>query len=139
MKRTVLSVVGLFLFAAFASEASAQTRRMVMRQFKCNPQAVGVQLFQQRRPVAQDMIEEGKFIDYGVLSHNWGDEWSVADYFIIDNLDDFLTAGTFGEFNRRRNEMVEETEFEEELPPFGEVCTEHKDNIWIMVAPPGGW
>ena len=139
MKRTVLSFLGLLLLATFASQASAQTRRMIIRQFKCNPPGVGVQLFQRVRPVAQQMIEEGKFIDYAVLRHNWGDEWSVADYFVIDNLDDFLTAGSFGELNRRIGEMLEETEFEEELPPFREVCTEHKDNIWVMVAPPGGW
>ncbi len=139
MKRTVLSLLGLLLFATFASQANARTRRMIMREFKCHPQGVGIRLFQQVRPVAQQMIKEGKFIDYGVLSHNWGNEWSVADYFIVDNLDDFLTAGSFGELNRRIGEMVEETEFEEELPPFQEVCTEHRDDIWVMVAPPGGW
>lgn len=117
-------------------EAGPTPTHSIVRFFKCERQGLAVQMFQRGRAVAEEMIAEGKFIDYGILTHNWGDEWNVVDYFVVDGLGSFF--GNFGEFFSRVNEANEAAEAagEEELPPFNEVCQEHKDNIYSVVPPP---
>lgn len=130
-----LLAVALIPADTWAQEDEAQATHVVMRYFKCSPQDLGVQMFQQGRGVVEEMVEEGKFADYGVLAHNWGDEWNVMDWFAVDGLSDFFA--NFSEMMQRLNAMAPaEGEGEEELPPFNEVCTEHKDNIWTIIDPP---
>lgn len=146
MSRWRLAVAGLVAMALVAPAGAAQEApaegaeeatptHVIVRSFKCNPQGTAVQIFQRGRGVVQEMIDEGKFVDYGLLVHNWGDEWNVVDFFVVDGLDSFF--GNFSELLRRLNEADEEVgEDEEELPSLNEVCTEHKDSIYGIVSPP---
>lgn len=123
---------------AFPVQVQAQTpartagpTHSVVRFFKCNPQGAGVRLFQQMRPVVRQMIAEGKFVDYGLMTHAWGDDWNVVDYFVVSDLGAFFA--NFAELVRRVSAA---------LPPatnppqaFNEVCTAHKDVIYNIVPP----
>ena len=135
-----LTTSGLLLMLVMVTpplEAQEATpTHVVMRYFKCNPQGAAVAMFQEGRAVAQEMVEEGKFISYGILTHNWGDEWNVVDFFAIDGLDDYFA--NFAELLQRVNAAAQAEEGEDDAPSFSEVCTEHKDNIYSVVPPPSG-
>lgn len=141
MKPVIAALLALVCLAAVSAPAAAQEEatatHVVMRYFKCSPQGVAVRMFQQGRPVVDEMIEEGKFVGYGLLAHSWGDEWNVMDWFAVDGIDSFFDA--FNELNQRMNAAAEAAEAEgeeDEFPPFNEVCTDHKDNIYAVVQPP---
>lgn len=146
MTRTVPALGVLLALALLPPSLEAQApaqaptpTHSVVRFFKCNPQGVGVRALQRARPEVQKMIAEGKFIDYGILTHAWGDEWNVVDYFIVAGLDGFFT--NFTDLFRRiqaANQQTAPQEGQEEEPSFGEACTEHKDVIYAIVAPPAG-
>jgi hypothetical protein len=106
----------------------------IVRFFKCSPTGTAIEWLQRWRPFVQEMIEEGKFVDYGILRHAWGDEWNVVDYFVVADLGSFFP--NFDELIRRVLDSDKRTEWEEEeLPSFSEVCTQHKDIIYAIVPP----
>lgn len=142
MKR-MLAVAVFAVVVATAAPATAQMatdqQYIVTRSFQCS--GGGVAWLQAWRPVVQEMIAEGRFIDYGILTHAWGDEWNVNDYFVVSDLGEFFTA--FSDLIDRLGERdipaptYENAEGETvERPPFGQICTAHKDNIYFVVAPP---
>ena len=120
--------------AAPLEAQEATPTHVVMRYFKCNPQGEAVALMQEGRPVVDEMIAEGKFISHGIMTHNWGDGWNVVGFFAVDGLDSFF--GNFGELTPRIEAATEGDE--EDRPQWDEICTEHKDNIYFLVAPPDG-
>lgn len=138
MRRAMPFLIALFILAILPSPTQAQEEatatHTVVRFFKCNPQGTAIRMFQNTRHVAQEMVEEGKFVSYGILSHNWGDEWNVIDYINVDGLSSFFA--NFSEWTRRTNEAVEAMDIPEDAPAFNEICTEHKDNIYRIVSPP---
>lgn len=85
-------------------------------------------------PVYEDLVREGRLINFGALRHAWGDEWNWVTYFTARDLPTFLAARQ--EALRRLRER-----FPNPAPNF---CTLHKDNIYdLMYAapampPPGG-
>lgn len=146
MTRTVLPLATLLALVLLPPSLEAQApaqgptpTHTVVRFFKCDPQGAAVRALQRARPEVQKMIAEGKFIDYGILTHAWGDEWNVVDYFVVDGLDGFFT--NFTELFQRiqaANRQRAPQEGQEEEPSFGQACTEHKDVIYAIVAPPAG-
>ncbi|MGH7477909.1 MAG: hypothetical protein ACRELD_16735 [Longimicrobiales bacterium] len=146
MKRMLAVAAALTLVGTVAPAAAQEpmeAQYIVTRSFQCSPQGGGVAWLQAWRPVVQEMIAEGRFLDYGILTHAWGDEWNVNDYFVVTDLDGFF--GSFTELVRRVGErdlappMVENEEGEMvERRPFGQICTTHKDNIYAVVAAPSG-
>lgn len=139
MKRLSLSIPVLLLMA-FGAEASAQEAEegpqpgvVSVRYFQCpfDTQGEAVRrLNTEWRSVVEELIDEGELLDYGILTHAWGDEWNVLDYFVAEDLVSFHEA--FAEAFDRIQERVPE----EQDPPFGELCPAHKDNIYFVVAPP---
>lgn len=146
MKR-MLAVAVAATLGAVASPAAGQEdadrQFVVARSFQCSPQGGGIAWLQAWRPIVQEMIAEGSFVDYGIMAHAWGDEWNVVDFFVVEDLSAFHTD--FAELVRRAVERdipaptYENSEGETvERAPFGQICTRHKDNIYALVAPPGG-
>jgi hypothetical protein len=138
MFRSSLGVLGLLVALAVLppSVRAQEATHVVIRYFKCNPEAVAIRMFQQTRSVAAEMVEEGKFLDYRLFRHNWGDDWNVVDEFTISGLSGYFA--NYSEMGRRIDEYLEGTDEDDEFPPFNEVCTEHKDNIYRLVQPPSG-
>lgn len=130
-------LVPLLLLAAVGSEAAAQEQEgpqpgvIVVRYFQCplNHQGEAVEMLNTGwRPIVQEMIEEGHFLDYGILTHAWGDEWNVMDYFVAESPAAFHEAINVA--FQRAGERLPEPE-----TPFGELCPYHKDNTYAVVPP----
>ncbi len=138
MKHAV-SLLALLLFLPPQGQAQEATHTVV-RYWKCSPQGPGIEWLQSARPIALEMVDEGKFVSYGILAHSWGDEWNVVDYFTVDGLDTFFEH--FSEFGQRVGQMRlaanEDDPNAHIVTAFRESCTEHKDVIYAVVPPPSG-
>ncbi|MDX1530547.1 MAG: hypothetical protein R3362_03395 [Rhodothermales bacterium] len=85
------------------------------------------------QPAAQAMVDEGSLINWGMLTHQWGDEWNVVFYTTAADTEAFLAANE--ELNRRTTENVEAAgEDPEESNPFMKWCSAHRDNIYTHVS-----
>jgi hypothetical protein len=74
-------------------------------------------------PILNELVKEGLLIDWGILSHDWGDEWNFNNYYIAEDKAKFNKA--WQEYVKRLNKK-DSTLWKK----FGEYCTEHKDNIY---------
>lgn len=77
-------------------------------------------------PVAQAMVNEGTILNYGLLSHDWADEWNMVIYMSTPDTPSYLAA--FEELNRRVGEQ------HPDAPPITDYCSIHKDNIYTVPA-----
>ena len=136
MRLTPLAVLALsllvFLPPLHAQQAEPGT--LVVRYFKCpmNHQDEAVEMLNTDwRGWAEEEIDEGRLIDYGVLVHSWGDEWNVMDYFVAESQSAFQEA--WSSLISRADEADPDGEMVDRM---GEICPEHKDNIYSYVDPP---
>jgi hypothetical protein len=74
-------------------------------------------------PVLDEVVREGRLLSWGVLTHDWGDEWNFVVYYTATNVNAFHSA--WGEIVRRVRER--RPNFMADFAPY---CTEHKDNIY---------
>ncbi|MCH8123856.1 MAG: hypothetical protein IH853_12135 [Bacteroidetes bacterium] len=75
-------------------------------------------------PIEQELVNEGKLTNYGMLIHDWADEWNVVFYRTAVDKTAFFEARA--EFGRRF------TERHPDAPSLTDYCTEHKDNIYVL-------
>lgn len=143
--RSLLAAVlglGLLLPGALAGQAEAaqeeeegpQPGVVVIRYFQCDMGRTGeaIEMLNTTwREVVESVIEDGMLIDYGILTHNWGDEWNLMDYFVAENSIAFH-EGWNEALSRIQERDPEGTGFE----TFTDICTRHKDNMWGVVSPP---
>lgn len=84
-------------------------------------------------PVLNALVDEGKLTSWGILTHNWGDEWNWNWYVFAENREAFHSA--WGEMARRVQEADSET-----FTQLMGMIEEHKDNFYAVrnfrVAPP---
>jgi hypothetical protein len=140
MKRgvTLALSIALLVPAALAAQDGPLLGTVVLSFNKCDLDQVGYisQLTDSAVvPIVQELVNEGKIFNYGLLTHNWGDEWNVVYYYVVENHQSFLNfwsdfvsrvqvrhPGLFSEFQAR--------------------CSEHRDNIYGHAAftgpPPAG-
>ena len=81
---------------------------------------------QYERPVWNTLVEEGKIMGYGHLTHTWGDEFNHNVYFVAENKSAFFEA-----WDTFFNELNISTE---ELNEVQSKIKKHKDNIYIHTA-----
>ena len=86
-------------------------------------------------PIAQELVNEGMIFNYGLMTHNWGDEWNVVYYYVAESHRAFLDF--WSEFVSRIQQRHPDL-----FGEFQERCSEHKDNIYGHSAftgpPPAG-
>ncbi len=76
-------------------------------------------------PIAQELVSEGKLMSFGMLAHDWGDEWNVVFYYTAENKAAFFEA--WAEMGRRYIGR------HPDAPLLSDFCTgEHKDNIYTL-------
>lgn len=106
----------------------------VVRYFQCSlgktSEAVRM-LNEDFRPYAQEQIDAGRLMDYGILTHAWGDEWNVVDYFIAEDMETWGSA-----WSAILSSLGEGDPEGEMFQAFAELCPDHKDNIYTVVRPP---
>jgi len=84
-------------------------------------------------PIAQELVNEGKFSAVGSAYHAWGDEWNVVQWYTARDIPTFLSA--WGELIQRVNQR--HPRFMTQIQTW---CTEHKDSFYSQgraTAPPG--
>jgi hypothetical protein len=84
-------------------------------------------------PIYQELVDEGEILSWGMMTHQWGDEWNVIFYTTAADTPSFRTA--FEEAGRRMQER------HPDLTPLAEYCLKHKDNIYTLetsTEAPGG-
>lgn len=81
---------------------------------------------QYERPVWNTLVEEGKIMGYGHLTHTWGDEFNHNAYFVAESKSAFFEA-----WDTFFNELEISTE---ELAEIQSKIKKHKDNIYVHTA-----
>jgi hypothetical protein len=117
-------------------EEETRANMIIMRYFQCDmgetADAVAV-LNGTWRSIMDDLQEEGMIQGYGILTHGWGDEWNLMDWFAVENMHTWHLA--WSEALSRMNAADPEGEG---YATFVEACESHKDNMWQIVHPPEG-
>lgn len=75
-------------------------------------------------PIMQELVDEGTIMNFGMLTHQWGDEWNVVFYITAPDTPTYLEASreAVDRFEERHPDVLNLTE----------VCSEHKDNIYTL-------
>jgi hypothetical protein len=130
MNRRILFLILICLFAPTVSHAQdSQRETLVLEMWKCQWDKVGVlaQVADSLQvPIAQELIDEGKLLSFGMLAHDFADEWNVVYYTRAVDKAAFFSA--LSEMNSRLYER------HPDVNPWSDLCTEHKDNIYTVRA-----
>ncbi len=124
-----IALAGLFAPTVSLAQESQQPTTVAVEYWKCDYSKLGIiaQVTDSLViPIAQELVNEGRLVSYGMLTHNWGDEWNVVFYQTAADKTAFFSAWT--EINSRFNER------HPDVPPLTDYCTEHKDNIYTLRA-----
>ena len=122
-----LALAGLFAPTLSLAQESEPFPTIVLSSWKCDWTKLGTIAQSNdslRTPIAQELVNEGKLINYGMLTHDFADEWNVVTYRTAADKTAFFEAAA--ELNRRF------TERHPDAPSLTDYCTEHKDNIYVL-------
>jgi hypothetical protein len=78
-------------------------------------------------PVANELVDEGLWLEWSYLTHRYGDEFNRVFVYEAADLESHLVASA--EFTRRMAERFEG------MSPITENCPEHRDNIYTRTLP----
>ena len=84
------------------------------------------------RPAAQEMVDEGLIMNWGMMTHQWGDQWNVVFYTTGPDAAAVMEANR--EMIRRTGERATEAGEDPDFNPLYEWCSAHKDNIYTNVS-----
>jgi hypothetical protein len=79
-------------------------------------------------PILDELVSEGMLINWGVLTHAWGDDWNWNVYYGAESHRAFLDF--WSEYTSRLNERHPGW-----WQQVWEFCTDHKDNIYTHRRP----
>lgn len=85
--------------------------------------------FEQASPVLDQMKKDGKLLNYGLMTHAWGDEWNYNMFFVTKSHEDFL---------KMWDEYID-TMQEKHPESLGEWISRikaHKDNMYTLYSTP---
>ena len=121
MKKLLL----LPVFCLLISHYNANAQIVVFSQNKCYLDKVGdlIKSVEEFGEFANAQVDNGNLSNWGVLTHNWGDEWNYNVYYSAESLQKFQTA--FGEIIKNYSEK-----YPDGMKKFQESCFEHKDSIY---------
>ena len=130
MKKRIAFFVSLFFASSigFAQDAEDIPRFLMFNQsiVHGNDMATVNQLTDSlSRPILDAMVDEGLIYNWGILTHNWGDEWNWNWYMFTRDHASFVAA--WDEFVRRLGE-AHPGAFQE----FAKYSRAHKDNTYIV-------
>jgi hypothetical protein len=79
-------------------------------------------------PVLDELVAEGMLVNWGILTHAWGDEWNWNIYYGVESHRAFLDF--WSEYTGRLDER--HPDWWEQV---WDLCTDHKDNIYAHRRP----
>ena len=119
--------VALFL-SFISSHLFAQNNVVVFSQNKCyfqHQDEMQEEFKAKSAPILNALVKEGKLVNWGVLTHAWGDEWNWNVYYVAEDFSKFHEA--FGEYFSK---LQEDPDLQEK---FGKWCFEHKDSMYTQI------
>jgi len=122
-------LIQILIVTLFCSTVMAQTVTVVFSQNKCHANKISElrkMTEETSGAVLNDLVEQGKLIDWGVMTHAWGDEYNWNVFYVAETHAKFLEA--WNEFITKVGES--DPEFAEKL---WEICWEHKDSIYTQI------
>lgn len=127
MKTTLSLTLTLALASSLTASAQDGQATMGTSSWKCNFSYIGELIDHSANvtlPIAQEMVDNGDLITWGLMTHLFGDEWNVVFYTATPDSDSFIDTAT----------ALQTANFaamsDEETAVFLENCTEHKDSIY---------
>ncbi len=122
MKKLTFLMISLF----FCVQLSAQNT-VVLSQNKCSLSKISDlndTWKEHAAPILNELVAQEKLINWGVLTHSWGDEWSWNVYYVAESNVKFLEA--WGEFAKKafQNDAL--------MGVFNDACLEHKDSMYNL-------
>jgi hypothetical protein len=135
MKGASVAVASLALLGSAAGSRAQEPQPGVvtMRFYECGLADLGAAVDIMNgdwRAIAVDLVEEGRLIEYGILTHSWGDEWNLVDYWVATDAAAFQRA--FSEFVVRAQRQDPDGDA---FAEFAALCPRHKDNQYSVVPP----
>ena len=132
MKRAILfTLFGLF-FAGAVSLAQEDNRPeplfVVVNQNQVAMTDMGAlnkMWFEQAVPVLEELKEEGKLVNFGLMTHAWGDEWNYNFYVIAKSHEEFVA--TWDEYIKRMSDRHPDL-----LGEWISRIKAHKDNMYTV-------
>ncbi|NND05552.1 MAG: hypothetical protein HKN87_04155 [Saprospiraceae bacterium] len=121
-KHLLLSAMMLLLYG----HSLAQNPTVVFSQNKCDYgklEGLREKTKSVSAPILNELVQEGKLINWGILEHSWGDEWNWNIYYAAKDIPTFLDAfNTFvSEASKADSQFVSE---------IWNSCFEHKDAMY---------
>lgn len=123
------NLIPTLLFMIFSLSMMAQNVTVVFSQNKCKMSKISdlrKMMEENGAAILNDLVEQEKLIDWGVLTHAWGDEYNWNVYYVAETHGQFLEA--WDEFITKVREN--DPEFADKL---WEICWEHKDSIYTQI------
>ena len=121
--------LSILTFTILSSSLMAQNVTVVLSQNKCKMSKLPElqqMLEDNGKAILNDLVAQGKLINWGVLTHAWGDEYNWNVFYVAESHEKFIAA--WNEFIEKVAEN--DPEFSEKL---WEICWEHKDSIYNQV------
>ena len=107
----------------------AQSVTVVISKNKCHSNRISElreMMEENGAQVLNDLVSEGKLLNWGVLTHAWGDAYNWNVFYVAETHTKFLEA--WSEFISR---VVENDP--EAADRMGEICWEHEDSIYTQI------
>jgi hypothetical protein len=125
--------IPILVLTLFSSAVVAQSVTVVLSQNKCQSNKISelIKMMEENgAPILNDLVAQGKLLNWGVLTHAWGDEHNWNVFYVAESHTKFLEA--WNEFITR---VVENDP--EAADKIGEICWEHKDSIYSQIMGSG--
>jgi len=133
LRRSTLFLALVCLVApaeSFAQDSDQAPTTVVTLSWKCDIMMLGAiarETDSLTVPIAQELIDEGLLVNYGLLLHDWADEWNVVFYWTAADKAAFFSA--WSEMNSRFGERHPDAP-----TTLTDSCTDHKDNIYRLAT-----
>jgi hypothetical protein len=121
------------LLVMFSSILMGQSVTVVLSQNKCHSNKISElrkMMEENGADILDDLVEQGKLINWGVLTHAWGDVYNWNVFYVAESHVKFLEA--WNEFISKVMEVDPEA-----ADKIGEICWEHKDSIYTQIMGSG--
>ena len=136
MNKLLYTVLAGALLLPLSVRAQDGPPTMVTSSWQCSFGYIGDLTSEMRDvalPIAQEMVDDGTIINWGMMTHYWGDEWNVMFYVAVPN--GAIATEVASDLNGRQNQAFSD----ETNEAFLENCWQHKDSVYTwQLATSGG-
>ena len=116
----------LAVWSCTVLHSQAQNPTVVFSQNKCDYgklDSMREKVKEVSAPILNNLVQQGALLNWGILEHQWGDEWNWNMYYAAKDIPTFLNAfQTFVSESSKADPTF--------ITDFWEACMEHKDAMY---------